>query len=179
MSVAAESLRNRVRNGGAFANGTHRDADSGEAMSGIVMHNEFSKTAIGQDGVSGLVVVTSHCECLTETANTVAAHFSATAIGIPKVHHHIDWFAIGASGIDCGTRPNDETVGTKTPATVTESASQGGVAMKRSVDLLKSNDEIVAQAVVLGESHGGFSQSAHGRVRRAHLPKLRPRRESN
>jgi hypothetical protein len=113
-------------------------------MRGIVVHNEFTKTPIGQDGVSGLVVVTSYCECLTETSNAVAAHLSAAAIGIPKVHHHIDWFAIGTSGIDCGTRPNDETVGTNAPATVTESASQGGIAVKRSVDFLESNGEIVA-----------------------------------
>jgi hypothetical protein len=168
-----------MRNCRAFGNETHRDADSGKAMGGIVMHNEFSETPIGEDGVGGLVVVTSHCECLTKTANAVATHFSAAAIGIPKVHHHIDWFAIGPSGIDSGTRPNDETVGTNAPATVAEIARQGGIAMKRSVDFLESNDEIVAQAVVLGESHGGFSQSARGRVRRAHLPKLLHRLESN
>jgi hypothetical protein len=144
MSIAAESFRNRVRNCGSFGNKAHRDADSGKAVGHIVVHNEFSKAPIGEDGVCGLVVVTSHRQRLTKTANAVATHFGAAAIGIPKLHYDIDVFAIGTSRTGGGARPNDETVGTDTPTTVAKSAGQGGITMKRSVDFLKSDNEIVA-----------------------------------
>ena len=60
------------------------------------------------------------------------------------------------SGAVCpalGAGTDDEAVGAEAAAAVAERAGEGGVAVEGAVDLLQRDEEVVAEAVVLGELH--------------------------
>jgi hypothetical protein len=122
-------------------------------MVGIVVHDQDSFASIGGDSEGDVMLVAGHRQCLPETADPVPAHLSPAAIGIPELHHDIDGLTAGGQLSSSRTCTDDEAIGTESASTIAERTSERCIAVQRTVNLLECDEEIVAETVVLGESH--------------------------
>lgn len=160
MAFTGKSFRDRLGDGRTCTDRTHRDADGCESVIGIVVDDEFAQPCVGADDIHGLVIVAGHRKGLAETADAVPTHLGPASVCIPQVHHDIDRFTVGVDLTGNRQGSDDEPVGTDATTTITQGPRHCGVAVKRSVDLLERNDEVIPESVMFRESHSPQSPSS-------------------